>query len=145
EMEEVRDDLVFANEQGRADPVTSVTPTLQNDSLLVSSLDSTLRLFDKADGKLLQSYADSEFTNENYRIGSTLALKDHFVLSGSENGRILVWDHLTGKVVHKLRHGIAESGSSKKDVVSAVAFNEARKEWCSAGGDGNVVVWGSDR
>jgi mitogen-activated protein kinase organizer 1 len=30
----------------------------------------------------------------------------------------------------------------KKDVVGAVAFCKTRKEWASAGGDGNVVVWG---
>ncbi|KAI9662628.1 MAG: hypothetical protein M1821_008795 [Bathelium mastoideum] len=97
-------------------PVTSVTPTMQNDSLLVSSLDSTIRLFDKADGKLLQSYTDADYQNENYRIGSTLALKDNHVLSGSENGCIFVWSHLTGKVTHQLRHGSGEKGSSKKDV-----------------------------
>ena len=114
-------------------------PTKQNDSLLVSSLDSTLRLLDKADGKLLQSYTAPEYTNENYRIGSTLALKDHYVLSGSENGRILTWDHLKGEIAHKLRHGGKENRNSKKDVVSAVAFNEARKEWCSAGGDGTSI------
>lgn len=115
-------------------------PTLQNDSLLVSSLDSTLRLFDKSDGKLLQSYKDSEYINDNYRVTSTLALKDHYILSGSENGRILVWDHLSGKIMHKLRHGIANDGNNKKNVVSAVAFNEARKEWCSAGGDGTQTA-----
>ena len=119
--------------------MTSVMPTLQNDSLLVSSLDSTLRLFDKTDGKLLQSYQASEYINENYRIRSTLALKDHYVLSGSENGCIIVWDHLSGDVMHRLRHGNVESGNSKKGVVSAVAFNEARKEWCSAAGDGKLM------
>ena len=120
------------------EPVTSVTPTIQNDSLLVSSLDSKLRLFDKADGKLLQSYSDPDYVNENYRIGSTLALKDNFVLSGSENGFIFVWNHLSGKVMHKLRHGRGETASNKKNVVSAVAFNEARRQWCSAGGDGKL-------
>lgn len=112
---------------------------MQNDSLLVSSLDSTLRLFDKANGKLLQSYTAPEYKNENYRIGSTLALKDHYVLSGSENGCILIWDHLGGAVMHNLRHGNVENGNSKKAIVSAVAFNEARRQWCSAGGDGKLT------
>ena len=42
------------------DPVTSLTPTKQSDSLLVSSLDSTLRLMDKPDGKLLKAYKAPE-------------------------------------------------------------------------------------
>ena len=42
------------------DPVTSLTPTKQSDSLLVSSLDSALRLMDKPDGKLLKAYKAPE-------------------------------------------------------------------------------------
>jgi len=41
-----------------SDPVTSVTIAKANDSYLVSTLDSTLRLMDKRDGKLLQAFRD---------------------------------------------------------------------------------------
>lgn len=97
---------------------------------------------DKADGKLLQSYRAPEYSNTTYRIRSALGMNDNMVISGSENGQIYVWDLVDGKVRHELRH-TAGTGSSKKDVVSAVAFcPSGRKEWCSAGGDGQVVVWG---
>ena len=42
------------------DPVTSITLTRQNDSYLVSSLGSRLRLMDKINGKLLKDFQDSE-------------------------------------------------------------------------------------
>lgn len=134
-------------------PVTSLTPTKQSDSLLVSSLDSTLRLMDKPDGKLLKAYKAPEYQNTTYRIRSTLGLNDSTVLSGSEDGHIFVWDLLDGTVLHRLRHTQpsataqpnplqSASSAAKKEVVSAVAFCGARKEWASAGGDGNVIVWG---
>ena len=69
------------------------------------------------------------------------------MLSGSEDGHIFVWDLLDGTVLHRLRHtqpsGTAQSNplqsassAAKKEVVSAVAFCGVRKEWASAGGDG---------
>ncbi|KAK4990258.1 hypothetical protein LTR66_006851 [Elasticomyces elasticus] len=130
-------------------PVTSITPSKANDSYLVSTLDSTIRLMDGMNGRLLQSFRDANYTNTNYRIRSTLAMADSMVISGSEEGNILVWDLLSGVVQHRLWHGrsggrgTGEGG--KQDVVSAVAWNQLRKEWVSAGGDGEVVVWGAVR
>ncbi|KAI5242709.1 WD40 repeat-like protein [Aureobasidium subglaciale] len=133
-------------------PVTSVTPTVNNDSYLASTLDSTLRLMDKRDGKLLQAFRDPGFKNTNYRLRSTLAAGDGLAISGSEDGHIYVWDLLTGTLAHKLKHSapaLADgsksfvSMSSKRDVVNTVVWNQLRKEWASAGGDGSVVVWGA--
>jgi len=42
------------------DPVTSVAMAKANDSYLVSTLDSTIRLMDKRDGKLLQAFRDPD-------------------------------------------------------------------------------------
>ena len=70
-------------------------------------------------------------------------------MSGNEDGTVIVWDVLTGARKHVLRHTQAAltdgktevSSSSKKDVVSAVAWNQLRKELATAGSDGTVVVW----
>ncbi|CAD0100201.1 unnamed protein product [Aureobasidium mustum] len=133
-------------------PITSVTPTVNNDSYLASTLDSTLRLMDKRDGKLLQAFRHPDFKNENYRLRSTLAAGDSLAISGSEDGHIYIWDLLTGNLSHKLKHSAPVltdgtkafvSMSSKRDVVNSVVWNQLRKEWASAGGDGSVVVWGT--
>jgi mitogen-activated protein kinase organizer 1 len=137
------------------DPVTSLTVTKRNDSYLVSTLDSHLRLIDNRDGKLLRACsAVDEYVNDTYRSRSTFLKGDAIALAGSENGSILAWDILTGAVVGRVQHDEPQlqqkaDGSktsegtvaNKKDVISAVAACPARKEWCSAGGDGNVVVW----
>jgi len=124
--------------------VTSVSPTRRNDAYLVSTLDSTLRLMDKSSGKLLQAYRSPSFSNTNYRLRSTLCSHDSVVLSGSEDGRIIAWDLLEGNVQHELWHDESVEGTkgTKRSVVGAVTECPARNEWCSAGGDGNVVVWG---
>lgn len=145
-----------ANADARTDPVTSITTTKANDSYLVSTLDSTLRLMDKRDGKLLQAFTDPPgFKNDTYRIRSTLAAADSLVISGSEDGNVYVWDLLEGHVLHRLKHtqqaltdgkaSASAAGAKRKEVVTAVAWNQLRREWASAGGDGSVVVWGMDR
>lgn len=125
--------------------VTSMTPTKAGDGYLASSLDSTLRFFDRPTGKCLQTFRDAEgYKNETYRMRSAMAVGDAYAISGSEDGRVVVWDVLTGAVVHRLWHkqDPSVSGGSKRDVVSAVAWNPTRRQWASAGGDGSVVVWG---
>lgn len=129
--------------------VTSVQCAADGESYLSSTLNSRCRLMDRRNGRCLQTFEDDEFKNEAYRIRSTLAMADSCVISGGEDGRVLVWDLLTGKVKKRLWHkddGLASNGGqgTKNSVVSAIAWNQTRKTWASAGGDGTVVVWGLD-
>ncbi|MCJ1295051.1 hypothetical protein MMC34_006612 [Xylographa carneopallida] len=116
---------------GVADPVTSVSLTADGAAMLVSTLDSTLRLMDRTNGQLLQAYRGH--ANTEYRVRSCLGLNDAVVVSGSEDGCLYAWDVLEGKVVEQLR---AHEGK----VASAVAWNGRAREWASAGGDGEDGV-----
>ncbi|KAK7559199.1 mitogen-activated protein kinase organizer 1 [Phyllosticta citricarpa] len=144
---DIRMGMVYEDVVGHS--VTSITPTKIADSALVSSLDSTLRLMDLANGKLLQAFKSPDYTNTAYRIRSTLANKDATALSGSEDGAIVAWDVVSGEVMHTLRqqqqpqNAAAAASTGKKNVVSAVAWCPGRrKEFASAGGNGEVVLWG---
>ncbi|MCJ1432663.1 hypothetical protein MMC27_002020 [Xylographa pallens] len=108
-------------------PVTSVALTGDGAAVLVSTLDSTVRLLDRADGQLLQAYKGH--ANAEYRVRSCLGLHDAVVVSGSEDGYLYAWNLLEGKVVERMR---AHEGK----VASAVAWNGKGREWASAGGDG---------
>ncbi|KAF2871175.1 WD40-repeat-containing domain protein [Massariosphaeria phaeospora] len=133
-------------------PVTSLAVSKKGTEMLVSSLDSAVRLIDRTNGQLLKAYRDDAFVNTELRVRSTLGLNDSVVLSGSEDGMVFAWDLLEGECLHKFRHAemreVKGKGAlngkekRKKDIVSAVAFCPTRREWASAGGDGNVVVWG---
>jgi len=132
-----------------AHPVTALAATRAGDALLATCLDSTLRLMDRADGRLLQAFrAPGIFVNETYRVRCALGMGDSVVICGSETGEVIVWDLLDGKVKHRLWHSEEFAGRSgdekmkKKTVISAVAFCGSRKEWCSAGGNGEVAVFG---
>lgn len=113
-----------------AEPITSVRQTRDGNAVLVSTLDNTIRLMDKGNGQLLQSY--KAHTNTEYRIRSTLGMADSVVISGSEDGKLYAWDLLEGKVVETME---AHEGK----VASAVACNGVRKEWASAGVDGELL------
>lgn len=136
-------------------PCTSLAVSKKGTEVLVSSLDSTVRLMDRVNGEMLKAYKDDAYVNKDLRVRSTLGLNDSVVVSGSDDGMIFAWDLLGAGCLHKFKHSemreIHGSGLSrnqpagKKDVVSAVAFCQPRREWCSAGGDGNVVVWGMPR
>lgn len=132
-------------------PVTSLSVSKKGTEVLVSSLDSTVRLMDRANGQLLKAYRDEAFVNTDLRVRSTLGLNDSVVLSGSDDGMVFAWDLMGGTALHKFRHseireikGKMEKEKGKKEVVSAVTFCPSRREWVSAGGDGNVIVWGMD-
>ena len=113
-----------------AEPITSVRQTRDGNAVLVSTLDSTIRLMDKGNGQLLQSYRGH--TNTEYRIRSTLGMADSMVISGSEDGKLYAWDLLEGKVIETME---AHEGK----VASAVACNGVKKEWVSAGVDGELL------
>jgi mitogen-activated protein kinase organizer 1 len=132
-------------------PCTSLDVSKKGTELLVSSLDSTIRLMDRANGEMLKDYRDDAFVNKDLRVKSTLGLNDSVVLSGSDDGMVFVWDVLGGEPMHRFKHADmrevkgkkpSEQPAGKRDVVSAVAFCKTRREWLSAGGDGNVIVWG---
>ncbi|KAI9766283.1 MAG: hypothetical protein M1840_006697 [Geoglossum simile] len=116
-------------------PITSVSQTNDTNALLLSTLDSTIRLLDKGNGAILQTY--TSHINSDYRIRSCLGLNDAYVVSGSEDGKIYVWDLLDGKVV-----SVLEGGAKAGKIVSAVVFHKAQKSFLSAGADGTVAVWG---
>ncbi|KAF2734318.1 mitogen-activated protein kinase organizer 1 [Polyplosphaeria fusca] len=131
--------------------ITSLGVSKKGTELLVNSTDSTVRLMDRNNGKLLKAYRDEGFVNTEFRVKSTLGLNDSVVVSGSDDGLVYAWGLLEGDVLHKFRHSdmrevmgknFSEGRKGKKDVVSAVAFCPIRKEWASGGGDGNVIVWG---
>ena len=60
-------------------------------------------------------------------------MADSVVISGSEDGQLYTCDLLEGKVIERLS---AHDGK----VASAIAFNGPKKEWASAGVDGEHLA-----
>ena len=72
------------------EPVTSVVPSADATTLLVATLDSYVRLFDTATGKLLNAFTGHAHTS--YRCRACFGHEEASVMCGDENGQIWAWD-----------------------------------------------------
>ncbi|KAE8355746.1 WD40-repeat-containing domain protein [Aspergillus coremiiformis] len=134
-----------------AHAVTSVRCSADGNALLVSTLDSRIRMLDRADGKLLQAFGIRDpppgragYRNSELRIRSILAKGDAVVLSGSETDQgdqfaqayVVAWDVLSGEVIASV-----PAGEGVK-VVSCVAWNEKGGCWAGGCSNGTVKIYG---
>ncbi|KAF9354793.1 WD repeat-containing protein 83 [Mortierella sp. AD094] len=115
------------------EPITSVSFSKDGNCILASSLDNTVRLMDRADGGLLNAYKGHK--NSQYKIRSCLSNSDAHVISGSEDGKIYIWDLMEGKVVHEIE--------AHSKIVSSIAYHPTEERMCSASVDGSVKTWTS--
>ncbi|KAJ3359914.1 WD repeat-containing protein 83 [Allomyces javanicus] len=112
-------------------PITSVHLSGDRNCILASALDSTVRLFDVENGELLNSYKGHR--NEQYRLTSCLDSTDAYVISGSEDGKLYVWDLVDANAV------LADD--AHKGAVMAVAAHPKGACIVSSGADGIVQMW----
>ncbi|KAI1180894.1 WD40-repeat-containing domain protein [Nemania sp. FL0916] len=144
--------------------VTSLALTRDAKAMLVSGLDSKLRLMDRETGGCLKTYADPGWTNENIRVQSILGGKEQYVLTGDElppgqnaEGRVWAWDLVTGELKATIRVPwgppglepkkiIGKDGKEKErtNVISCLAWREGGfgDQFCVSGTSGVVTVYG---
>ncbi|CAG8458092.1 12413_t:CDS:2 [Ambispora leptoticha] len=113
-------------------PVTSVCFSGDGNCVLASSLDDTIRLMDKDNGGLLNSFKGHK--NTQYKIQSCLSNYDMHVISGSEDGNICIWDLLEGKLLSTIHQ-------AHENVVTCVAYNPKQPIMISTSVDGTAKVW----
>lgn len=147
--------------------VTSLSLTRDGEAMLVGSLDSKLRLMDRRAGKCLKTFEHPEWKNEGLRVQSLLGGKERYVVAGDEladadgagngEGRVWVWDLLTGKVAARIRvpwgpqqpkkRIIGRDGKEKpqNNVISCLAWREDGwgDQFCVSGTSGVVTVYGA--
>ncbi|KAF9012449.1 nuclear mRNA splicing protein [Cyathus striatus] len=78
-------------------PVTSVVPTQDGQTLLVATLDNHIRLMDLATGKMLNDFTGH--VNENYRCRACFGHSEASVICGDEKGMVWAWDLLDAKIM----------------------------------------------
>lgn len=69
-------------------------------SLLIGTLDSTIRLMDRANGTMLNSFKGH--VNKDYSIKSCFGYGQASVICGDEEGQIWAWDLLTVHTASRL-------------------------------------------
>lgn len=122
--------------------ISSINLCLDNSLLLVSCLDSTLRLFERTNAKILNTYKSHK--NSNYKINSQFSVKEDFVVCGSENNKIYVWDILTKTPSHTA-YILEESDNKYGGVVFCVRTHRRNDLMISTHNNGCVNVWQTDQ
>lgn len=112
-------------------PVTCVRFTHDGNCLLATCMDNTVRLLDKSNGELLNSYTGHK--NDSYKVESSMTRGDAYVACGSEDGRILFWDLVSGKLAHTL-HG-------HSNIVCGLSYHPNKSSMLSCSVDGSVIYW----
>ncbi|KAG2015659.1 guanine nucleotide binding protein beta subunit, variant 2 [Coprinopsis cinerea AmutBmut pab1-1] len=116
-------------------PVTSVVPTQDATTYLVTTLDNHVRLMDMGTGKMLNDF--SGHSNESYRCRACFGYGEATVLCGDEKGLIWAWDLLDAKVM--------PPNPPPKAHHKVVTWTEHHpidmSEYVTASADGTVKVW----
>lgn len=136
-------------------PVTSLCATADGEGVLVGTLDGGVRLMDRGSGGCLMTYEGA--VGGEFRIRSCFGGRgERWVVSGSEaDGEVVAWDTMTGAVVGRVQVPRAEGEERmrvdafgkervRRNVVSCVAWKNGGRgaQWCCAGSDGAVTVFG---
>lgn len=115
-------------------PVICAKFTRDSQCLLVSSEASSVKLFDKDTGEMLNEYLGIK--NSNYKIESCLNQSDSHILSGSEDGKVYVWDLVKGDLYDTLDHNTVRT-------VHSISHHPSQPVLLSACGD-QIFVWESN-
>ena len=125
---DVRQGRIVVDDLG--DPVTSVDATERY--VLAACMGSGIKLLDRADGRLLQSF--SGHCHERTKLTAVLTADEQRVLSSSEDGFICVWETLGGD-------GSLYKVQAHRGQVTCVAVCQDLESVASCGLDGLVLVF----
>jgi len=116
-------------------PITSIVPTKDGQTALVSTLDSTLRLMDLGTGKMLNQFKSHHM--ESYRCRACFGQQEATVICGDENGQVWAWDLVNAE------KPLAPAPPPRvhDKVCLWTEYHPSEKEMVTASGDGSVKVW----
>lgn len=108
--------------------------------LLVSIQNQELQLWDYQRDILIQRYIGQ--IQSNFIIRSCFGYYSNFIASGSEDGKIYLWDRFYGNIIGVIPAHSENSTSSQSKICNIVAWNpQDQTMFASGGDDGLVKVW----
>ena len=105
--------------------VSSISMTSDGQCYLVSTTkpDDTIKLMDKVNGSLLQEYLGSSNT-KGYRIECSVGFESRKVVSGSEDGSVIIWDLVKATKLETL--------SVSPTVINSLTYHPSKEEFYCA-------------
>lgn len=126
-------------------PVGHVALSHDGNCVLVASLDSRLRLLDKASGTVLCEYTGHK--NAAFKLAACLSNDDSRVLCGSEDGSLHAWDLVEGRQTLRLRaHAgpvVSLCTHPKQPALLTASHDGTARLWVPAAADGSAAASGS--
>jgi COMPASS component SWD3 len=110
-------------------PVSFATFSPNGEYILASALDSTIRLWSSATGRCVKTFKGHK--NVKYCIFSTF-LNDQFIVSGSEDGLIYIWDMYSQEMEQLKGHN---------DTVLSVTVHPTLPMIASCSNDLSIRIW----
>ena len=111
--------------------VTSVCFTNDKQCVLISLLANTIKLLDRDNGTVLNSFEGH--VNKEYKLDSCVTCNDTHVISGSEDGHLYFWDLIEANIV-------AKTENAHKGVVFSMSKHPSKNILLTAGTDA-VKLW----
>jgi mitogen-activated protein kinase organizer 1 len=118
--------------------ITSMAPTHDGECLVVSCLDGTIRLLGLDSGELLNTY-DSHHVAGQYGLECCVTSDDQTIVSGSEDGRVVLYDLVRATRIQSL-----EGHTRPTCSVAAHPQREFSSVVITASFDGNAIVWANN-
>ncbi|KAH9917886.1 nuclear mRNA splicing protein [Epithele typhae] len=129
-MGELRTDFI-------GQPVTSVVPSQDSQTYLVTTIDGHVRLMDMSTGKMLNDFKGH--ASESYRIRSCFGHGEATVICGDEGGAVWAWDLVDASPLQP-----NPPPQVHKKVITWVEHHPVEVgELVTASADGTVKVWRS--
>ena len=113
-------------------PIVSMSITSDNQCILASCQDESIRLVDQDGGDVLAEYKGHKGSKE-YRIECGVLKGDGYVISGSKFGEALVYDFLEANIVKRLQIGT-------ENTISSLCVHPSQDQILFASGR-DVQVW----
>ena len=108
--------------------------------LLVSIQNQELQLWDYQRDILIQKYIGQ--IQSHFIIRSCFGYHSNFIASGSEDGKIYIWDRFYGNIIGVIPAHLDDAPLSKSKICNIVAWNpQDQTMFASGGDDGLVKVW----
>ena len=133
---DLRKGNMFADDCGSA--ITSMTPTHDGQCLVISCLDSPIRLMDLDSGELMNTYTSGHVAGQ-YGLECCMTADDATLVTGSEDGKAVCYDIVRGHSVQTL-----EGHSRPTCSVAAHPKRDNNSVVITASYDGTAVVWAAD-
>jgi len=130
---DIRRGSLAADDCGSA--ITGIAPTRDGQCLAISCLDGTIRLMELDTGELLNTYTSAHVAGQ-YGLQCCMTADDATLVSGSEDGRAVLYDIVRGTCVQSL-----EGHTRPTCSIAAHPKRDATSVLITASYDGTAVVW----